>query len=116
MEVKQQIFFIAASIATLLYVILKIRKHKLNIDDSIIWILWAFLLLIFSIFPTIPSCIAKCFGFMSTSNFIFSLFVFFLYIVLFAQTIQISMLKEKNKRLIQKLTLKNNIHKKNDKC
>lgn len=110
MEFKQQLFFIAASVITLIYVILKIRKHKLNIDDSIIWILWAFVLLIFSLFPMIPSFIAKELGFLSTSNFIICLFVFFLYLVLFLQTIQISVLKEKNKKLIQKLTLRDSIH------
>ena len=43
---------------------------------------------------------------MSTSNFIFCLFIFFLYIMLFNQNAQISKLKEKQKELIQKLSIK----------
>ena len=43
---------------------------------------------------------------MSTSNFIFSIFIFFLYILLFIQSIQISKLKDKNKELIQKISLR----------
>ena len=43
---------------------------------------------------------------MSTSNFIFCAFIFFLYIMLFTQTAQISKLKEKQKELIQKLSIK----------
>ena len=42
---------------------------------------------------------------MSPSNFIFCLFIFFLYIMLFNQTAQISKLKEKQKELIQKLSI-----------
>lgn len=97
---------IIASILTFIFVILKIRKNGLNIDDSIVWILWVFVLLILSIFPAIPEFIANELGFMATSNFIFTVFIFFLYILLFIQSIQISKLKEKQKELIQKLSIK----------
>ena len=98
-------FFIIASVITFLFVIKKIQKHGLDIDDAIIWILWAILLLIISIFPQIPIWISNELGFMSPSNFIFCLFIFFLYIMLFNQTAQISKLKEKQKELIQKLSI-----------
>lgn len=106
MELHLQIVFIVASILTIIYIIRKIRKHGLNIDDSIVWIVWAIVLLIFSLFPGISDFVSEKLGFMSTSNFIFSLFIFFLYIMLFSQTIQISRLKEKQKDLIQKLSIK----------
>ncbi|MDM8203197.1 DUF2304 domain-containing protein [Faecalicoccus acidiformans] len=100
------IVFIITSIITFIFIILKIRKNGLNINDSIIWILWAFALLILSFFPQIPTMISNYLGFMSTSNFIFSIFIFFLYILLFIQAIQISKLKEKINELIQKLSIK----------
>ena len=106
MGLKLQIFFIIASIVTFIFVIKKIQKHGLNIDDAIVWILWSIVLLIVSVFPSIPTWISKELGFMSTSNFIFCLFIFFLYIMLFKQTTQISKLKEKQKELIQKLSIK----------
>ncbi|SUO04158.1 membrane protein [Faecalicoccus pleomorphus] len=100
------IVFLITSFFTFIFIILKIRKNGLNIDDSIIWIIWGILLLILSLFPQIPTYISDILGFMSTSNFIFSIFIFFLYILLFVQSIQISKLKEKQKELIQKLSLK----------
>lgn len=100
-----QYFFIVASICTFIFVIKKIQKHGLDIDDAIIWILWAIFLLVISIFPQIPTWISNHLGFMSTSNFIFCLFIFFLYIMLFNQNAQISKLKEKQKELIQKLSI-----------
>jgi len=106
MKLELQLFFVLISLFTFVYVILKIRKHKLNIDDAIIWILWALLLLVMSIFSSIPIKISKLLGFSSTSNFIMSLFVFFSYIISFYQTIKISELKEKNKNLVHKLSLK----------
>ena len=106
MSFKLQLVFILASLINFLFVIKKIQKHGLNIDDAIIWILWSIGLLIISIFPQIPGWISRELGFMSTSNFIFCAFIFFLYIMLFTQTAQISKLKEKQKELIQKLSIK----------
>ena len=98
--------FIITSIFTFIFIVLKIKKNGLNIDDSIIWILWAIVLLVISIFPILPTIISEKLGFMSTSNFIFSVFIFFLYILLFVQSIQISKLKDKQKELIQKISLR----------
>lgn len=101
-----KVVFIIASLWTFWFIIRKIQKKSLNIEDSIIWILWSLLLLLFSIFPQIPNYISRLLGFMSMSNFIFSMFIFFLYLMLFTQSIKISDLKEKNKDLVQKLSIK----------
>ena len=50
---KLSVVFIVASLLTFIFVILKIRKNGLNIDDSIIWIIWSILLLVLSFFPGI---------------------------------------------------------------
>ena len=106
MSYKLQIVFILASILTFLFVILRIRRHGLNIDDAIVWILWTLILLFFSLFPIIPVSIAKELGFYATSNLVFTFFILFLYIMIFMQNIKISKLKQKQKDLIQKLSLK----------
>lgn len=99
------VVLVIASILTFIFIIFKIRKNGLNIDDSIIWIVWAIVLLILSFFPNVASAISNRLGFMATSNFIFTMFIFFLYILLFIQAIQISRLKEKQKELIQKISI-----------
>ena len=104
-NLELQIFFTIASFFTFVFIILKIRKNGLIIDDSIIWILWSILLLILCFFPGVATFFSEKLGFISTSNFIFSIFIFFLYILLFVQSIQISKLKEKNKEIIQKLSI-----------
>ncbi|WP_297565170.1 DUF2304 domain-containing protein [uncultured Faecalibaculum sp.] len=107
MDLKLQIVFIIASIGTIVFVIRQIRKYGLNIEDSITWIIWSILLLLLSLFPMLADSISRFLGFMSTSNFILSLFIFYLYIVVFMQMIQISKLKEKEKELIQRLSIDN---------
>ena len=64
MDLHLQIVFIVASILTIIYIIRKIRKHGLNIDDSIVWIVWAIVLLIFSLFPGISDFASEKLGFM----------------------------------------------------
>lgn len=105
MGLKQQMFFIIISIITFLFIIRKIQKNHLNIEQAISWILWSIALLIVSIFPDIAAFLARMLGFISTSNFIFSMFIFFLYIMLFSQTITISKMKERELEMIQKLSI-----------
>lgn len=103
---RLQMVFVIASIGTFWFVLRRIRKSNLNIEDSISWILWSLLLLLFSIFPKIPMYISSKLGFMSTSNFVLTMFIFFLYLMLFAQNVKISSLKEKNRDLVQKLSIR----------
>ena len=104
---KLQIVFIIASLFTFIYVIRRIKKHKLNIDDSLLWIVWSVILLILSLFPNLSKVLSKFFGFESTSNFILTSFIFCIYLMVFFQNIKISELKEKNKNLVQKLSINN---------
>lgn len=113
MDFKLQIVFLIISLTTIIYVINKIVKHKLNIEDSIVWIVWALILLVISIFPIIPEYFSGLFGFISTSNFIFCFFIFTLFLIVFFQSIEISNLKQKNKELVQKLSIER--YKKNKK-
>lgn len=105
MSSQLNIVFIIISIITLIYIIMQIRRHKLNIDDSILWIFWSIVLLILSIFPKFSFYIAEKMGFQSTSNFIICLFVFILYMIIFFQNIKISELREKNKQIIQRVSI-----------
>ena len=102
---RLQIVLVLASLLTFVYVIRRIRKHKLNIDDSILWIIWSVILLVLSLFPDLSKTLSQLLGFESTSNFILTGFIFCLYIMVFFQNIKISELKEKNKSLVQKLSI-----------
>ncbi|TDW13951.1 hypothetical protein EDD63_14112 [Breznakia blatticola] len=100
-----QIVFVTTSLFTFVYILGQIRKHKTNINDSIIWILWSVGLLIMSIFPKLAMSLATLLGFQSTSNFIIVVFIFFIYIIVFSQVNKISLLEEKNKQLAQKCSI-----------
>ena len=106
MTLTLQIILIAISIITFIFVITKIRKSQLNIQDAVIWILLSILLIIMSVCLPLIDKIAHAFGFISTSNFVFSLVSFFLLIIVFGQTVKISILNEKVKNLNHYIALK----------
>lgn len=108
-----QIILFTVSIITFIFVITKIRRSQLNIQDSVIWILLSVLLIIMSICLPFFDDLAHILGFISTSNFVFSLILFFLIIIVFIQTVKISVLNEKIKNLNHYIALKEEKLKKN---
>lgn len=106
MTLTLQIILIIISIMTFIFVITKIRKSQLNTQDAVIWILLSLLLIIMSLCLPLIDKIAHALGFMSTSNFVFSMVSFFLLIIVFGQTVKISILNEKVKNLNHYIALK----------
>ena len=106
MTLTLQIVLFIISIITFLFVINKIRKSQLNIGDAVVWILLSLLLIVMSLCLPFINKIAHAFGFMSTSNFVFTMILFFLLIIVFGQTVKISILNEKVKNLNHYIALK----------
>ena len=106
MTLTLQIVFILVSILMFVFVIHKIRKSQLQIADAIAWIIGSIFIIILSLCPSVVMKVSDLLGFYSASNFIFSLFVFFLLIIVFTQNIKISILNEKLKNLNHYIALK----------
>ena len=80
MTTTLRIVLILSSIATFLLMMRKIRQSKIQIESAIFWIILAWILVIFSIFPPVADFLAHCLGIYATANFLF-LFAIFLLIV-----------------------------------
>ena len=106
MTITLQIILIVVSIITFLFVINKIRKSQLNIEDAVVWILLSLLLIMMSLCLPFIDQIAHMMGFMSTSNFVFTMMLFFLIVIVFGLTVKVSLLNEKVKNLNHYIALK----------
>lgn len=93
------------AILFLAFVIKHINKNKLLFEQAFLWIVIALLLIIFSIFSSIPNQLSQILGFSLTSNFLLSFAVFFLLAIAFLLSIQLSNQKEQTKTLIQELSI-----------
>lgn len=105
MTVLLRCVLICVSILLTFYVLRRIRHSKMKIEDSIFWVMFALLLVVFSLFPRLADFISRLVGTYSTANFIFTFMIFILLVKVFFQSIKISQLERKVTELIQTLAL-----------
>ena len=100
-----RVFFIIIAIILIMYIYHNVKKNMLSQDESILWIIGAFFILILSIWPNIVIWLADIVGIAYPPSFLFLITSVFLVVFLFRNSQQISVLIEKNKELIQDTAL-----------
>ncbi len=108
MTMTLRIVVIVASILTTAMILRKIRQSKLQIEDSIFWIGFSSILILFSLFPGIPDVLSALAGTYTTANFIYLAVIFLLIVKLFHMSIKMSQLETKIKELAQEMALAEN--------
>ena len=96
-----RVVLIVVSILTTFMIMRKIRQSKLQIEDSIFWLGFSSILIVFSIFPELA-------GTYTTANFIYLAVIFLLIVKMFHMSIKQSQLETKVKDLAQKIALDEN--------
>lgn len=106
MTIALRLCLILVSIVTLLYMMRKIKQSKLQIEYAVFWIIFAIVLVLISIFPQPLIWIAGLLGVTSPSNLVFVIFIFVLLLKIFMMTIELSVLENRVKELIQQIAIK----------
>lgn len=101
MTVLLRIVLLIVSICNCVWIMRRIRKAQVKIEDAVFWILFSGCLIIMSIFPQIITLGAKLTGVQSSVNFVFLAIIFILQFKLFRMSIRISQLENKLKTLVQ---------------
>lgn len=81
------------------YIVRTIKKSNVRVDDMVMWLLGGAILLLFGLFPALPSIFSYIIGFLSPTNFIFTIILLFLLLMVFSLSIKVSQLQEKVKDL-----------------
>lgn len=102
-----RIVLLVVSLCTMMFMLKRIRQSKIQIEDSLFWILFAIMVIVLAVFPEIADFMSGAVGIYSTTNFIFLFFIFILLIKEFSMTIKISQLENKIKELTQAVAIKN---------
>lgn len=105
MTLMFRVLLIIISLGTFLLMMRKIRQAKVQIEAAIFWVIFALILVVFSIFPSVADLMARLLGIYSTPNFLFLFVIFLLMIKVFYMTIHISQLETQLKTLVQKMAL-----------
>ncbi len=83
----------------------KIRKFEIVLKDALFWIIFAFLIALLGIVPSIINWAVSLLGIISPVNFIFLIILFILIIKLFSISMKMSSLESKLQALIQKYAI-----------
>lgn len=105
MTTMLRLVLILVSAATMIMMLQKIRKAKLQIEDAIFWVLVSLMFVLFSLFPPVADFLAHMLGIYATVNFLFLFIIFLLLMRVFSMTIRMSQQETKLKELAQKLAL-----------
>lgn len=110
MPLELRLLLVCASIFSFFYMVSRVKKSKMRIDDSVFWIISALFFVFVSIFPSVLISASKILGFESTANLVFLLVVGVVFLKLFILSVNLSILTEKNSQLIQYISIleKNN--------
>ena len=100
-----RILLVVGALATISYMLLRIRSSKIAIKDSIFWIVFALALLLISIFPDITTFPARLLGFQAPINFVYLFIIFILLIKIFSLSMRLSMLDTRIQQLTQRIAL-----------
>lgn len=98
-------FFIIIAILIIIYIFYSIRKNKLSIANSFIWILFCIILLVLSIWPTSLDWLANIMGISYPPALFLTIVAVILFIMNFVQSKKIEDLHKKVIDLGQELSI-----------
>ena len=99
------IFFIIFALLIILYIFYSIRKNKLSIANSFIWIVFCIILLVLSIWPTSLDWLANVLGIAYPPALFLTIAVVILFVMNFVQSKKIEDLHKKVIDLGQELSI-----------
>lgn len=104
-----RVVLVIVSVLTTLMIMRKIRKSQMRIEDSIFWIGFFFMLILFSLFPQIVYFMSDLSGTQTPVNFIFTFIIFVLIMRMFRMTEKISQLETRLRDLVERIAIEENL-------
>lgn len=101
-----RIVLLFAAAFSALWIIYRIRKAKVRLEDTLFWIATAFILLILGLFPKVSYLAAQILGIQSPSNFIFFAMICLLFEKLLTMSIIHSQMEDKYVTMAAEMALR----------
>ena len=106
-EISWQIrlVLVLGSLLTVAFVLRRVRQSRMQIEDSIFWLLFAFFMLVLSLVPHLAYWVSDLLHFQSPINVVYLAIIFILLVKQFFMSIQLSQMDSKLRALTQKVAL-----------
>ncbi len=101
----KNIYFIGIAVVVIVYIIHSIRKNRISVQQSILWIIYCVTLLVLSIFPKSLDWLAQALGVAYPPALFLTIAVVILFVMNFIQSKQIEELHKKVIDLGQELSV-----------
>lgn len=101
-----RIILLFGALTTAGWILYKIRKLKVKMEDAIFWIIFAGILCVMGVFPQVTYWLTNKIGIISPANLIFLVVIFLLVEKIFTLSIIVSQLEEKVTVLSAELALR----------
>lgn len=105
MDIKLQVFILTSCIVMLYFIIDMIKKEKLELKYTLLWIIINISIIILCIFPKLIDLIAKLLGIVTPVNAIFFFGITFEILITLSLTVAQSRSSKKLKDLAQEIAL-----------
>lgn len=108
MDLSLRLMLVIGAVGTLVMICASIKKNRIQIEDSLFWVVFAAFLVFIAIFPQPVYWLARAIGFQAPSNFIFVAVTAILLIKEFRNSSKISVLKYRVNQLAEEIALDRN--------
>jgi hypothetical protein len=105
MSLAIRILCVVGAVATFVFIAWSIRAKKVQIEDSLFWILLSAALVVIAVYPRIATVLARLLGFQAPSNFVFVVVIAILLAKLFSLSTEVSSLRYRLMELAQEQAL-----------
>lgn len=110
MSLGLRILLLVFSLGSFWYIIRKIKKAQIKIEDSIFWIFAWGIIVLLSIFPELVYFFTNILGIISPVNFVYLVIIFVLLIKVFFMSVKLSQMENKIKNLAEEIAIKDKMN------
>ena len=105
MSISLRLGLIIVSLVLLIIVLLQLRKRRIPVKYSLVWMFSSLIILLIAIIPQLFILIAKLLGFVTMSNLVIAMFIFILLIISLMLTVIVSGQRRKITLLMQEVSM-----------
>lgn len=105
MSISLRLGLVIVSLVLLIVVLLQLRKRRIPVKYSLVWILSSLIILLIAIVPGMFISIAKLLGFVTMSNLVIAMFIFILLMISLTLTVIVSGQRKKITLLMQEVSI-----------
>lgn len=105
MSISLRLGLVIVSLVLLIVVLLQLRKRRIPVKYSLVWMLSSLIILLIAIVPGLFGVIAKYLGFMTMSNLVIAMFIFILLMISLTLTVIVSGQRKKITLLMQEVSM-----------